>query len=80
MSYNLRINTKTLCNADYALRKFWRTVNFKTMTHIEYFIHFLPVGAGFLLNHFKQGRNREHIVFYNSEFINKMENFGLRTA
>ena len=51
-----------------------------TMTHVKDCVHFFPVGAALFLDKFEQWRNREHIVFYHMQLVDKVKYFCLCAA
>lgn len=38
-------------------------IDFHTGAHVEYFIHFGPIGSGFALNEVEERRNGQQVVF-----------------
>ena len=48
------------------------------MTHVEYLVHFLPVGLAMLLNEAEQWRNGKHVVLDNTAVVAyEVQNLGL---
>lgn len=67
-------------NVDDLLCVFFRQINFQTMSHVEYLVHFFPIGAALFLDDFKEWRDREEVVLDNMEVVDEVENLGLRAA
>ena len=81
MTDNLRVNVETPGYIDHLLGVFRAEVDFQTVSHIEYFVHFRPVCSALLGNSPEKRRDGEHIVFYNLAVLAyEMKNLGLRTA
>src|SRR4030042_7115475 len=52
-------------------------IDLKTMSHVEHFVHFIPVGLRLLPDNAKQRRDLKHIVLYDMHVINKLHYLGL---
>ena len=60
---------------------FGRKIYLKTVSHIEYLVHFAPVRIALFLDSPEQWRNREKVVFDNAAIVAyKVQNFGLSAA
>ncbi len=75
---NLGINIEILRYLNDFLGNLRTNINLHAVPHIEHLVHFLPVGAGTLVDGFEQRRNGEHIVFHHTAVIvDKVEYLGL---
>ena len=65
MSHYLSIDIEALADGDNLLCNLRTHIDFHTMTHVEYLIHFLPVGSRAVVDGLEERWNREHVVLHN---------------
>ena len=80
MPNNLTVNIELLSNSNHFVGSFFIGVNLQTVTHVEDFVHFVPIGARGGLNHAEQGRQSQHVVLHDVQLVYEMQHFGLGTA
>jgi hypothetical protein len=62
MTNYLGIDIEALRDGDYLFGNFRTYIDLHAVSHIEYLIHFLPIGARALVDSTEEGRNWEHVV------------------
>ena len=81
MAYNLCIDVEALADGNNLFGIFGTYVDFESVSHIEHFVHFCPVGAALLCNGLEERWHGEHIVLDDAAiFAHKVQNLGLCTA
>src|SRR6056300_81089 len=76
-AYDLSLYTEAAADVDDALGDRRVAVQFHAMAHIEDLEHLSPFGLAFGLNHAKQGRNGQELVFDDVHVFSKVQDFGL---
>src|SRR3546814_21169422 len=76
----LRGNAEFTCGADDVCCNGFRDIELHAVPHVEYFIHFLPIGARFFLDEPEEGWDVEQVIFDYMEVIDKVKYFGMCTA
>src|SRR5690606_31215965 len=76
----LCLHIERMRNGDQFRRRSFGYIEFETMTHIEYTVHFLPGGSAHSLDRLEKRWNREQVVLYDAQSINKMQHLGLCTS
>ena len=72
VSYNAGVDVERAGYVDNALGGGVVGVYLHTVPHIEYFVHFFPFGAAFVLYHAEQRWDGEEVVFHHVEVVNKV--------
>ena len=81
MTYDLCIDIEALADGDDLFCNLWAYIDFHAMTHVEYLVHLLPVGARTVVDSLEEWWYWEHVVLhYLAVFAYEVEHLGLCTA
>lgn len=80
VSDDLSINVEALGYVDDALGGGFVGVDFHTVSHVEDFVHLLPVGAAFLMDHLEEWGDGEEVVLDDMEVVDEVQYFCLSAA
>ena len=80
MPNDLAINIELLGDGNHFISGLFVGVNLQTVTHVEDLVHLVPVGARGGLDHLEQGRQSQHVVFHDVQFVNEVQHLGLGAA
>lgn len=79
-SDNAGLKPEFLSNGNDIIGKFGENVNLKTVSHVEYPVHFVPWCLGFGLNDTEKGWYVEKVILNHQQVIYKVQNFGLPSS
>ena len=80
MTNNLAVNVEFFCDGNHLIGGLIVGVNLQAVAHVEHLVHFMPVGARGGLDHLEQGRQSQHVVFHDVQFVNEVQHLGLGAA
>lgn len=77
---DLGVDVEAAGYVDDALGGVFVGVDFHAVAHVEYFVHFFPLGGAFVVDHAEERWDGEEVVFDHVEFVDEVEHFGLCAA